>query len=65
MGRIKTKQIKRMTNELIDNYPEEITTTFDENKKVVGSHLDSQSKKLRNMIAGYATRRKRKLIATQ
>jgi small subunit ribosomal protein S17e len=65
MGRIKTKQIKRITNELMDNFSDELTTTFDENKVVVDRHVDAQSKKLRNIIAGYATRLKRKLATAE
>jgi small subunit ribosomal protein S17e len=65
MGRIKTKLVKRITNDVLKNFGDELTTTFDENKKVITEHVDSQSKKLRNTIAGYATRLKRKLAATQ
>ncbi len=63
MGRIKTKLIKRVTNKVVDDYSDELATSFEENKKVVTLHVDSQSKKLRNMIAGYATRLKRRLDA--
>ena len=65
MGRIKTKQVKRITNELMDRHGDRITVLFEDNKKVVAEYLDSESKKLRNMIAGYAARRKKKLLATQ
>ena len=61
MGRIKTKQIKRITNELIEKYGNLVATTFNENKKVVSDKIDAPSKKLRNMITGYATRCKIKL----
>ena len=63
MGRIKTKLIKRVTNKVVDDYSDELATSFEENKKVVTLHVDSLSKKLRNMIAGYATRLKRRLDA--
>ncbi len=65
MGRIKTKQVKRITNELMDTHGDQITISFEDNKKVVSEYLDSESKKLRNMIAGYAARRKKKIVATQ
>ena len=65
MGRIKTKQVKRITNELIEKHGDRITASFEDNKKVVAEYLDSESKKLRNIIAGYAARRKRKILATQ
>ncbi len=63
MGRIKTRLIKRVTRELVQTSRDELTTTFDENKRVVDTYVDAQSKKLRNMIAGYATRLKRKQAA--
>ncbi|HLC75365.1 MAG TPA: 30S ribosomal protein S17e [Candidatus Nanoarchaeia archaeon] len=65
MGRIKTKQVKRITNEIIQRFGDEAATTFDENKKFVSRRLDTQSKKLRNIIAGYTSRLKRKMTAAQ
>lgn len=65
MGRIKTKLVKRMTHEIVDRYGDQVTTVFEENKKVVAQRLDTQSKKLSNMIAGYVTRLKKKLVETQ
>lgn len=59
MGRIKTQQIKRVTHELFTKYSEEFTTDFAENKEVVDKRLDTPSKKLRNIVAGYATRLKK------
>lgn len=56
MGRIKTTLIKRITNKLISEHREEFKKDFQENKKVVESLVDVKSKKLRNTIAGYATR---------
>ena len=62
MGRIKTKLIKALTNEVYDKYKEEFTVDFEENKKVLNSVQDGASKKLRNTIAGYATRMKKRDI---
>lgn len=62
MGRIKTKLIKALTNEVYDKYKEEFTTDFEENKQVLNSVQDDASKKLRNTIAGYATRMKKRDI---
>lgn len=65
MGRIKTTLIKRTANTLIKKHPERFTENFDENKKAVDEVAEVQSKKLRNVIAGYITRltRKQKLAA--
>ena len=60
MGRIKTKLVKRVTNELIREYGEEFKKDFDENKEIVSKFAKIPSTKMRNMIAGYVTRRMKK-----
>ena len=60
MGRIKTKLTKRLTLELLDKHREKLTTEFDANKKIVEQLMIGTSKKLRNVIAGYVTRLKKK-----
>ena len=59
MGRIKTRMVKSVTKELYEKHPEDITINFDDNKKVVDTRLDVYSKKLRNIISGYAARLKK------
>ncbi len=56
MGRIKTQLIKRTTLKLLAAHKESFTKDFNENKKVVSNMLTAPTKKLRNVIAGYATR---------
>ena len=56
MGRIKTALIKRVTKKLVREHGDRLTTNFEDNKKVVNDVAIVQSKKLRNVIAGYATR---------
>ena len=60
MGRIKTKPIKRATNKLFKEHGEEIKEDFEENKKLVTRYAHIPSKRLRNAIAGYVTRLKKK-----
>jgi small subunit ribosomal protein S17e len=60
MGRIKTTFIKSKTRELLDIHREKFTTDFTENKLLVSQLAILSSKKLRNTIAGYLTRLKRK-----
>jgi len=60
MGRIKTQLIKRTTEDIVSKDPEAFTTDFNENKKVLDSKLNISSKKMRNVIAGYVTRLKKK-----
>ena len=56
MGRIKTKKIKSITQEMISLHEEELTDDFEKNKKQVEKFSTISSKKLRNVIAGYCTR---------
>lgn len=56
MGRIKTQLTKRLTEEVMKNAKDRLSTDFEENKEVVGELLGDASKKIRNTIAGYATR---------
>ena len=60
MGRIKTMLIKRTTEELMEQHSADFTNDFTENKRVLDSKLKISSKKMRNVIAGYATRLKKK-----
>ncbi len=59
MGRIKTMLIKRTTEETMAKYADEFTGDFEQNKKVLDSKVRISSKKMRNVIAGYATRLKK------
>lgn len=56
MGRIKTKQIKRVTMDLMDAHSQEFSKEFETNRGLVEKFSDIKSKKLRNTIAGYVTR---------
>lgn len=56
MGRIKTALVKRTAVKLLEDMPDTFTQKFDDNKKVLGEVMPS--KRIRNMIAGYITRRK-------
>jgi small subunit ribosomal protein S17e len=56
MGRIKTTQIKRISQKLFKEHKDEFKPDFVKNKKVVSDLIDTPSKKLRNIVAGYVTR---------
>lgn len=60
MGRIKTKFIKRKTKELNKLHGDHFTIDFEQNKKLTNQYVKVPSKKLRNIIAGYMTRLRRK-----
>lgn len=60
MGRIKSKQIKRTSRELLERSEDQFSEDFDENKRVLGRTLPS--KKVRNKIAGYIGRLKKQKV---
>lgn len=57
MGRIKTMLIKRTVNALVKDHGSKFSVNFDTNKAAVEGLVDVRSKKLRNVIAGYVTKR--------
>jgi small subunit ribosomal protein S17e len=48
-------RIKRISNELLDKYPDKFSTDFAENKEAIRQIAVVRSKLLRNKIAGYIT----------
>ncbi|HII71653.1 TPA: 30S ribosomal protein S17e [Candidatus Woesearchaeota archaeon] len=60
MGRIKTVLIKRTTTKLIESSPNKFSRDFNKNKDSIKELTKGGSKKMRNIIAGYAVRLKRK-----
>ena len=62
MGRIKTTLIKRTAHKIFYEDPSKFKKNFDENKKIVEDSIITESKKFRNIIAGYVTRLAKKQI---
>jgi small subunit ribosomal protein S17e len=60
MGRIKTQQIKSKGEDLFALHASEYTADFNANKLLVTKHAVVRSKKLRNVLAGYMSRRAKK-----
>ncbi len=60
MGRIKTTLIKRNTKKLVKDHGDKLSQDFTANKKAIAGVAIITSKKLRNIIAGYAARLMRK-----
>jgi small subunit ribosomal protein S17e len=58
MGRIKTDMVKRTTRKLLAAYSDKFAKSFTKNKEALGVLAEVRSKKLRNVIAGYASRLK-------
>jgi small subunit ribosomal protein S17e len=42
-----------MARDLVEKYPDKFTTTYEKNKEEMDKILIAESKKIRNMIAGY------------
>lgn len=57
MGTVKPAYIKVIARELLKKYPEVFTRDFNENKRLVSELTNIQSKKVRNRVAGYITRK--------
>lgn len=60
MGRIKTTYIKRKTRDIMKVHGEKFTTDFTLNKEKLVSTAVIKSKKIRNVIAGYVSRLKKR-----
>ncbi len=56
MGRIKTKEIKRLARQLVEKFPGKFTDDFEKNKVVLNEIGSFNSKKMRNKVAGYIVR---------
>ena len=48
-------RVKRMSNELLERYPDKFTIDFNKNKETIQNYAQVRSKELRNKIAGYIT----------
>ena len=55
MGRIKSVSIKTLGNEIMKEHASKFTEDFENNKKALGEIKDIESKKIRNILAGYIT----------
>ena len=58
MGKVRTDTIKRISRELLRRFPDRFTGEWEADKENVNQLVTTQSKRLRNRIAGYVTRLK-------
>ena len=56
MGKVRPSFIKTTARKLLEMYPDQFTTDFEENKKKVAELTNVTSKRVRNRVAGYITR---------
>lgn len=57
MGRIKSIAIKRLGEELIREHASKFSTDFEKNKKALDEVKPIKSKRTRNIVAGYITKK--------
>ncbi|HDI02825.1 MAG TPA: 30S ribosomal protein S17e [Candidatus Aenigmarchaeota archaeon] len=60
MGNIRTTFIKNLARELLEKYPENLTADFEKNKEFLKKVIESKS--LRNKIAGYVVKLKKRKV---
>lgn len=58
MGKVRIETVKRVSRELLRRYPDRFTGEFESDKQAVIELVATDSKRLRNRIAGYVTRLK-------
>ena len=56
MGNIRSSHIKHTARELVNTYSDKFSGDFENNKEMVSRFTEVQTKRLRNMLAGYVTR---------
>lgn len=64
MGRIKSIAVKVLANELIKEYGDKFTTDFEKNKEVLAEVKKIKSKRVRNILAGYISKRMQQIKKT-
>jgi small subunit ribosomal protein S17e len=63
MGKIRPTYIKRVAIELVKKHNDKFTDDFQHNKKMVAELTNIESISMRNRIAGYVTRYRKKYVA--
>ena len=60
MGKKRAISIRRLAERLLKNNPDIFTENFEENKRLVGEVVTFPSKHIRNQVAGYIQRLKKR-----
>jgi len=61
MGRVKSVAIKALGDDLIKAHGPKFTTDFDNNKKALGEVKKIESTRVRNILAGYISKKVQKI----
>ena len=57
MGRVKSIAIKTLGDDIIKAHPKKLSADFDSNKKVLADITVIKSKRTRNVLAGYISKK--------
>lgn len=61
MGSVKSTSVKAIGDEVIEKHPDKFTENFTENKRALEKIKKIESKKMKNVISGYITKKMRRL----
>ncbi|MBC7115299.1 MAG: small subunit ribosomal protein S17e [Archaeoglobi archaeon] len=61
MGTVKQAYIKAIANKILELHADKFTEDFETNKRIIREFTDIESKTLRNRVAGYITRKIKKM----
>ena len=64
MGRIKSIAVKTLADDLIKSHDGKFSDEFEKNKEILLEVKPIKSKKVRNVLAGYITKKMRKIKKT-
>lgn len=53
MGQVRTTYVKNLAKTLVEKYPGRFTDKFEKNKEELDKLVTLESKKIRNIVAGY------------
>lgn len=60
MGRVKSIAIKTLGDDIIKEHADKLSKDFEKNKEVLNKNAEIKSKRTRNVLAGYITKKMRK-----
>ncbi len=61
MGRIYDARIKKLGDEILNKYQNQLTTEFHENKRIISGKMNTRSKFIINKVTGYVTSKVHKM----
>ncbi len=64
MGRVKSTAIKTLGNKMIAEHGDKFSDNFEKNKEAITHIKEIKSKKIRNILAGYITRKMKNIKKT-